>query len=126
MTEEQLRKKWPMDDIPDEVREFAVAWGAGCDLFIRDTVKLARDVLELYDKMRGKELLKSHQESCDQYLKWLDEEEASWNKELRHTCSTRYASEIKGRLLMIEEVKEKFLSLTQPQLINNGDKGSDS
>jgi len=54
MTEQQLRKKWPMDNIPDEVRELAVAWASPCKLDLRDTVKLARDILELFEKMRGK------------------------------------------------------------------------
>jgi hypothetical protein len=54
MTEEQLRKKWPMDDIPHEVRELAVAWASPCQLDLRDTVKLARDILELFEKMKDK------------------------------------------------------------------------
>jgi len=50
-TEKELMKKWPMNEIPDNVREFAVAWGAPFHMGIRDTVKLARDILNVYEDM---------------------------------------------------------------------------
>lgn len=51
-TKKEYMEKWPIDDIPDNIRELAVAWGAPFHLFIEDTVKLARDILEATEKSK--------------------------------------------------------------------------
>jgi hypothetical protein len=51
------------------------------------------------------------QSEYNSLLEWIDKEEKDWNKELNHTGSDRYASEIKGRLLTLEEIKERLTYL---------------
>lgn len=66
-TKEEYMKKWPIDEIPDNIRELAVAWGAPFHLFIEDTVKLARDILEATEVNR-KDYAK---QECIELLNWM-------------------------------------------------------
>jgi hypothetical protein len=66
-TKEEFSKKWPMDEIPDCIRECAVAWATPSKLFIEDTVKLARDMLEATEKYR----LEYAKQECVKLLDFL-------------------------------------------------------
>jgi len=73
-TKEEFSKKWPIDEIPDCIRECAVAWAKPFNLFIEDTIRLARDMLEATE-MHKKEYSKS---KAIDFADWLFE--THWRK----------------------------------------------
>jgi hypothetical protein len=65
MTTEYLDKKWPMGEIPDEVRKAAVAWSD--HLFIRDKIKLAQYMMEATESYRNQYA----KQQCIELLNWM-------------------------------------------------------
>jgi hypothetical protein len=71
MNKEEYTKKWPMDEIPDNIRELAVAWGEPFNLFIEDTVKLARDILEATEKNK----LEYAKQRSIAFAEWMNDQD---------------------------------------------------
>jgi hypothetical protein len=72
-TKEEFARKWPMNEIPDCIRECAVAWANAFDyLSLEDTVKLARDMLEATEKYK----LEYAKQQVVSVLKWVTDEKS--------------------------------------------------
>lgn len=62
MTHDEAQKKYPMDEIPQEIRKLAVAWCEGCGNplmnDVREKMKLARDILIATEKTKAEAVQK--------------------------------------------------------------------
>jgi len=106
MTNADLEKKYPMTEIPDAVREAAVAWGP--HLFIRDKVKLAQDMMLATEAARN------------EYAKQVAIGFAEWAGNYRWTYNpmtklwSNYDDNIE-RKIQTDQLFEKFLLTLQPK-----------